>query len=283
MKAGPDSYEQQRLVYNQLITWSMLGVLIFCWIPPMTAQSLFKEGEDWYTRRASGADSFRTSSTNIDKAITAFESTEQEEDDGYTPQPAINLLQAYYFKGIYTDIDGSEQKRAFDKARALGEKMLEQYPQSAAIWYWYCKNLIEWDRMHNLWQTSIDRTDGKMRNAAQQVIALDSTYQEGGGYRLLAQIHYETPSILLVKGWPSKDEALKLIQKAMKVAPKNHANQLFYARMLLHFGRNTEAKTQLQHILDMNPRDSHLVEDRYLKHQAEHLWQQHIEQSGEEE
>jgi tetratricopeptide (TPR) repeat protein len=274
MVAGSKRYNQQFWV------WFFLGITILWWGSSASAQSsLEKEGADWYNRRASGADSFLTSAANINKAITAFESSKQEQDDGYALQSAINLLQAYYFKGIYTDANGDERKRAFDNARILGEKMLDRHPKSAGLWYWYGKNLVEWDRMHNLWQTSIDRTDGKMRNAAQKVIALDSTYQEGGGYRLMAQIHYKTPSIFLVRGWPSKDKALKFIQKAMKVAPKNHANQLFYARLLLHFERHTEAKTQLQHILDMKPRDTHLLEDRYLKHRAEKLWDKYIAQS----
>lgn len=277
MKAGSDSYNQHFLLIKQLISWSMWGIAIFCLSSPIAAQSSFEEGQEWYTQRALQADSFRTQPDNINQAIKAFEATTDK--DNYSLRTATNLLKAYYFKGIYTEVNGNEQKEAFDKARALGEKMIDQYPKSAAIWFWYGKNLVEWDRMHNLWQTTIDRTDGKMRNAAQQVIALDSTYQSGGGYRLLAQIHYHTPSILLIRDWPSKDQALKLIQKAMKVAPKNPSNQLFYARVLLHFGRNTEAKTQLQHILDMNPREEHLVEDRYMKYQAKELWKSHIEKS----
>lgn len=277
MKAGLDSYYRHLTVQRGEITWSILGFIMLCWIFPLSAQSSYEEGHEWYTRRASQADSFRTQPNNINQAIKAFESTTDR--DIYSLRTATNLLKAYYFKGIYTEVNESEQKRAFDKARALGEQMIDQYPKSAAIWFWYGKNLVEWDRMHNLWQTSIDRTDGKMRNAAQRVIALDSTYQDGGGYRLLAQVHFDTPGIFLIKGWPSKDEALKLIQKAMKVAPKNPSNQLFYARVLLYFGRNTEAKTQLQHILDMNPRESNLVEDRYMKHEAKELWNTHIEQS----
>lgn len=252
------------------LAWLIIS--LFCSVG--VAQSSFQNGQNWYQQRAVQADSFRVAPNNINKAIQAFE--ESIKVNYRTKESAINLLKALYFKGMHADISDDKRKKAFDRGRQWGEKMIREYPKSVALRYWYGLNLRQWDQMHNLWQTTIDRTDGKLRDVGRKIIELDSTYRGGGGYRLLAKVHFETPGIWLIKGWPSNDKALTLIQKAVKVAPNLPANRLFYAQMLLHFGRKAEAKTQLLHLTDNNPRPSHLAEDRRAQYRAEKMLKKHF-------
>ena len=244
-----------------------------CWSVGF-AQSSFQSGQNWYNQRSVKADSFHVSPSNINKAIRAFE--ESIKVNYRVRESAINLLKSLYFKGMHANISDDKRKRAFDRGRQWGEKMIRKYPESAALRYWYGLNLHQWDQMHNLWQTTIDRTDKKLRDVGQKIIAIDSTYQGGGGYRLLAQVHFETPGIWLVKGWPSNDKALELIRKAVKIAPDLPANRLFYAHMLIHFERKAEAKTQLLRLTKNGPRPSHLVEDRLAQYRAEKLLKKHF-------
>ena len=255
------------------LAWLIIG--FFC--SAGVAQSSFESGQNWYNQRSAQADSFHVDPTNINKAIRAFE--ESIKVNYRIRSSAINLLKSLYFKGMFADISEDKQKEAFDRGRQWGEKMIQEYPKSAALRYWYGLNLRQWDRMHNLWQTTIDRTDKKLRDVGRKVIELDSTYQGGGGYRLLAKVHFETPSIWLVKGWPSNDRALELIRKAVKVAPNLPANRLFYAHMLIHFGRKAEAQTQLQHLKDSDPRPSQLVEDHFTQFRAQKIIEKHWDPS----
>lgn len=248
----------------------LLCGLLSCGYTITQAQSSFQNGQQWYSQRAASTDSFLVEPYAINKAIEAFQ---QSLEAGTEPlQSALYLLKSYYFKGRYTLIPEEEQKISFDKARALGARMIKNHPRSAALWYWYTVSLIQWDQWHNLWQTTIDQTDQKIRDAARKVVALDSTFRGGGGYRLLSRIYYEARNIPLIKSWPSKDEALEFIQRSMNIAPDYPANRLYFARILYHFNRKTEAQTHLHFVLEMKSRDNRLVEDRYLKHIAEEWW-----------
>src|SRR5699024_3442675 len=259
---------------------SLLSIIFLGSSSTLKAQISFQKGQRLFQQRAARADSFRADPQVINEAINALNESIRV---NYRPREAATLLlQAYYFKGRYADLPDDKRKKAFDQARALGINMRERYPKSAAIAYWYGVNLRQWDHMHNLWQTTINRTDKKLRDTAQSVIALDSTYYGGGGFRLLAKIHFDTPSIWLIKGWPSDEKALEFIRKAVKVAPKLPENRLFYARMLIRFGRKSEAKTQLEHIDDIKSRANHPVQDRFIKYRARPLWQNHLVKKEED-
>jgi hypothetical protein len=51
---------------------------------------------------------------------------------------------------------------------------------------------------------------------------------------------------------------------------------MLYAQILLEFDRRDEAKKQLRHILDIEPRPTHIVEDQYLKYRSLELLKEHF-------
>jgi|SRR5699024_1728260 len=258
---------------------SLLCIAFFCLSRELKAQASFQSGQYWFQKRAVQADSFSVNPESINNAIEALE---KSIDEGYRPEETgALLLKSYYFKGLYADLSDDKGGNTFKKACNVGDKMRKDYPESVAISYWYGVNLRKCREEQNFWQNTYHRINKKIRSVAKDVIALDSTYQGGGGFRLLAKTHFETRSFFLIKSWPSNEKALEYIRRAVKIAPKMPENRYFYARMLIHFGRNSEAQTQIQHIYDLKPRTGHLVEDRHLKHQAHMLWKEHLTESDE--
>lgn len=238
------------------------------------SQNTFERGKIFYEQRAANADSFRAHSTNISKAIEAFQ--QSLDQDIHPKQSAAYLLRSYYFKGMYTGLSENQQQEIYDKGRTLGEAMMERFPDSVPIKFWYSANLGRWADTHGFVKAATSGTAKKLRRICKDIIKLDPEYQGGGGYRILAQVHFYSPSIPLVMGWPSKDKALELAEKAMDIAPKHPANRILYAQLLLEFDRPDEARRQLNYILDMELRDTHLVEDRYIKHRSRQLLNEHF-------
>jgi len=251
---------------KSMIRYTLCGFILAMLHGHAVAQNPYEQGLKYYKLRSAHADSFRADSGNINKAIEAFQTAL---DQNIQPEQSVAyLLQSYYFKAMYTGMSKEQQKAIYDKGFSLGERMMERFPKSVPIKFWYGANVGRWADVHGFVQAATNGIAKKLRQVCKDIIKLDPTYQGGGGYRILAQVHFHSPNIPLIMGWPSDDRALELVEKAMEVAPDHPTNRMLYAQILLEFNRDEEARKQLEYILDAEPRSTHLVEDRYLKYRS---------------
>ncbi|WP_440999689.1 tetratricopeptide repeat protein [Fodinibius sp. SL11] len=253
---------------------ALLGVYLAVAFTNAMGQSAFDRGKKMYHQRAANADSFKADPTNINRAIDLFETA--LEQNIKSEESAIYLLRSYYFKGMFTGLNNDQQKDIYDKGRNLGEKMMDRYPESVPIKFWYAANIGRWADVHGFLKAATNGISKKLRRVCEKIIEQDPEYQGGGGYRILAQVHFHSPNIPIVMGWPSKEQALKLIQKALEIAPDHPTNQMLYANILLEFDRYQEAKEQFEKISQMAIRDSHVIEDRYIKYRSQKLLEEHF-------
>lgn len=261
-------------LHKSTATIALWGLFVAISFTDAMGQSDFNRGKKFYEQRHANADSFKADPTNINQAIDHFETAlEQHEKQKET---VIYLLRSYYFKGMYTGLSQERQKDVYEKGRYLGEKMIERYPESVPIKFWYAANIGRWADVHGFLKSATNGISKKLRRLCEDIIARDPEYQGGGGYRILAQVHFYSPNIPLIMGWPSKEKALGLVQKALEVDPNHPTNRMLYANILLEFDRYNEAKEQLNIISRMTPRDSHVIEDRYVKHRSDKLFKEHF-------
>ena len=258
----------------RVLLW--LGIIFGILPTTGLTQSALEEGKKWYRLRAQEADSFRAAPNNINYAIQSFKEHQQQEP---SPQLASYLLKSYYFKGMYTGLEEDLQKKVFERAREYGEQMMKRYPNSVAVKFWYAANLGQWAARHDIISSAASGVAGKLRRVSEDIIALDPEYLGGGGYRILAQVHFHAPNIPLVLGWPSDKKALKLVQQAIGVAPNHPSNRLLYAQILLEFDAGSQARMHVDFLAKrLVPRSTHLAEDRYVKYQAQQLLREHFEE-----
>lgn len=259
---------------GDLIKLFILAGILLASATELIGQNAFQRGKALYEQRAAKADSFIADSGNINKAIEAL--NQSLNNDINPEQSAIYLLQSYYFKGMFTGMSEDQQKENYKKGRELGEKMMERFPDSVPIKFWYGANIGRWAAVHGFLSAATDGIAGKLRRVCKDIIERDPEYQGGGGYRILAQVHFHSPNIPILMGWPSDEKALELIEKAMKIAPSHPTNRMLYAQILIEFDRNEEAREQLRFILNNPPRPGYTIEDRYLKHRSEKLLDEHF-------
>lgn len=240
----------------------------------LQGQDVFENGKKFFEQRHAEADSFRANTKNIDRAIDLFQKT--LEQDINPEESATYLLRSYYFKGMFTGLSEDQQKEVYQTGRELGENMIEQFPNSVPIKFWYAANVGRWADTHSFARAATSGISKKLREVCNDIIEDDPEYQGGGGYRILAQVHFYSPNIPLIMGWPSKEKALDLVKKAMEVNSDHPSNQMLHAQILLDFDRTSEAKEQLYKLQRMTPRTTHIVEDRYVKYRSQQLFEEHF-------
>jgi hypothetical protein len=207
--------------------------------------------------------------TQVDQAISYFRNSLQQ--DSSKAAAGYYLLRAIYFKGVHASSDHDEQYNIFQQGRELGQELHDRHPDDARIMYWYAANLAKWAEVTGVVAAAKNGTASKLRDLAQQMIETDSLYQGGGGYRLLAQVHYYTPRIPLVLRWPSLDEAEQLAEKALETSDKHPANYYIYAQILEALDHHDKAHTYAQKVIALPLREGYEVEDNHLNELAEEL------------
>jgi tetratricopeptide (TPR) repeat protein len=221
------------------------------------------------------SDSIATDTAQVDQAISYFRQVLQEHPD--KAAAGYYFLRSIYFKGVHASQDYNTQYEMFQEGRIRGGDLHEQHPEDARIMYWYAANLAKWAEVTNVIKAAKNGTATKIRTLAHDMIETDSTYQGGGGFRLLAQVHYYTPKIPLVLRWPSLQEGKKLAERALDISKDHPANFYTYALILEALDQHEEAHHYAQKVIQMPVRTGFEVEDDHLNDLAQELIDHKIE------
>lgn len=186
----------------------------------------------------------------------------------YEKKGSVYLLKAYYFKGTYTDISSSKKQKIFQKGKDFGEKMMEKYPDYGPVHYGYAANLGRWSEVNGIVASAREGVAGQLRDVAKEVAELSPELKGGGGYRLQSIVHIRAPYIPFVVPWPSTKKAMKKIKKALEIAPNHPGNVFQLGEVHYDKGNIKEAKKKYKKVLNMDPRENNLLEDRRIQKKA---------------
>lgn len=255
--------------------------------PPAAAAELpelLARGEAAWSRRAEGAVGARAVAEPIGEAIDAFERA-LETDPG-SLEARIGLLRSLYFHGEYVLTDEEEKLATYHRGRALAEEGLDRLtaelgrdpreldPEPAAellapieeapgLVFWGAAHWGLWGRHEGKFAAARQGVAGTVRDYASTVIALDPTFEEAGGHRILGRLHTEAPHIPFITGWIDRDEAIRHLRTAVELAPQNLLNRLYLAEALLEHAddRRREALDLLREVAAHEPETEYAVEE----------------------
>jgi len=235
-------------------------------IPAKGRAGLIERGDLFFRLRGAHHVKDRAVPANVRNALDLYL---QAYDAGPVTEGLITrILHATYFYVTYAETDRKLAKKAVDRALEIGKKGLKEYPGSAGINYWMASIWAAWSRVHGHFASAGKDIAGKIRALARKTIEIDPAYNEGGGYRTLGRLHYKTPHIPFFLSWPDKNKALKLLKKAVEVAPENLTNHLFYAESLLERGYRDRARKEVEFIIKARIREENVVEELRVKKRA---------------
>lgn len=144
----------------------------------------------------------------------------------------------------------SESEKEIDAAFKEGEKSaqiaMRIEPGKPDGHFWFAANLGEAAKRAPL-TVGIKRIDD-IREAMKKVIELQPDYQGASAYDGLARIELETG---LIGG--KTDKAIEYLEKGLELEKNNSNIRLNLAKAYLRVDRNSEAKTQLEYVVKMEP------------------------------
>ena len=214
-----------------------------------------------YNARAKGAVGTEAKSQNIDQAIRHFERIMKI--DAQEEEAAVYLLKCYYYKGTYVLTDEEDRKAEYNKGKALAEKMVAKYPNSAALRYWYLTCLGKWSEVYGILTAAKEGVADLMKEHSEKIIELDSNYENGGGYFMLGAVHYKSPYIPFILSWPDNDDAIIWLEKAVNTGRATSVQKNYLARALYKDDQEDEAMQLVQSVIATPPGPESLVEERF--------------------
>ncbi len=222
-------------------------------------QGDLEKGIEYYNNRQDGSKKSVALIAPINNAISSLKlalnnpSTEAE--------AALYLMKSYFFRGKYVHKDSDNKKTDFDNGKKLGEKFIDQYPNSAPFRFWYLVNLGSWAEEYGVITAAREGVSDLMRKHSQKIISLDPEYENGGGYFMLGVVHYKSPYIPFILSWPDNDKAISYLSKSITIGEQIPNQKVYLAQALYKDGRKVEAVKLLKEVANMQPSKDDRVRD----------------------
>ena len=275
----------------------LLALLLTAALPlPAWQQDPLAQGDAAWSRRAEGQQGGRPQPGPIDEAIAACERALRA--DPANLDAAWKLLRALHFKGDYVARTAEEKQKIFARGRDVAEaaldriaqraggrkKLDEMTPQAAAkalAGIPQAKPIHLWAAVHwGLWGDSFGRlaaarqgVGDRVRRSAEILLALDETYEDAAGHRVLGRLHTLAPKVPFVTGWVDRDKAVAELRRAVALAPDNALNHLYLAEALIEHApdKKGEAQEILRRLTARPAGPARIVEDERVKAEARAL------------
>ena len=222
-------------------------------------QGDLEKGIEFYNNRQEGSTKSLAVITPINNAIRSLKlalnnpSTEAE--------AALYLMKSYFFRGKYVHKESDNKKTDFNNGKNLGEKYIDEYPNSASFRFWYLVNLGSWAEEYGVITAAREGVADLMREHSKKIISLDPEYENGGGFFMLGVVHYKSPYIPFILSWPDNDKAISYLSKSISIGDQIPNQKVYLAQALYKDGRKIEAVKLLKEVANMEPSEDDVVRD----------------------
>lgn len=236
----------------------------------VSANDLINTADSLYLHRGDifDTESLLADSANIDRAIGLYSDALASASSEIKGQATWKLLRAYYYKGNFTTNDHELKKQIFDKGKKLGVQSIEDHPESAGIYFWTAVLYGVWAEEYGKLKAAREGAAGKIRGYCEKAIEIDSLFGDAGGYRILGRVHFKSPKIPLILGWPSKEKAVEYLEKAVELAPNNLYGKQYLAEALYERKQKDRAISLAQEIIVSDYIGLGVAETARVKHEA---------------
>jgi len=249
------------IVLKKKILFSVLGLLLLVAGIARASENrsqLVAKGDALFSIRGKVHTGSWASVKNISMALKAYLKAYDAKNPG--PELTARIMDAEYFYATYAEKSPGKEKEALSKALEIGQKALDKYPDDVAVNYWMAGCWGRWGEVNGIMASARKGVADKVKMYAEKTIKLDPAYAEAGGYRTLGRLHYKAPWIPFILSWPSKKESVRYLQMAVKDAPENTTNRLFYGESLAEVGKTADALKNLNFVANAEAKGEKVVE-----------------------
>ncbi|MFT4572505.1 MAG: hypothetical protein ACI8TX_003685 [Hyphomicrobiaceae bacterium] len=260
----------------KLVLRTFSAALCLVWIsagPAVATESLpskgaLAAGDALWAKRAEALSGKLAAPEAIESAIESYQTTQSDSPNEL--ETRWKLLRALHYSVDFADRDDDAKEANVDQAVALAHDSMELLERGtgddhnrARVYFW---SGIAWGiKASRVGLLTIVR-DGlatKMHDTAQKTAELDPSVDQGGALRLLSRLHATIPRVPFISGWVDRGKSLGFAERALALDPSHPGTELIMALALLERepNRKAEARTFLERVASLTPRDDHRVED----------------------
>ena len=178
-------------------------------------------------------------------------------------EAAWKLSRAYYWLGGHDT--PREGRRRFEAGIDAGRKAVAIEPNRPEGHFWMAANMGALAESYGLRQGIKYRTP--IKEALETVLRLNRTFEQGSADRALGRWYFKVP------GWFGGSHRLaeQHLRESLKYNPNSTASHFFLAELFAHDGRKSEARGELQKVLDAPFDPEWDPEDQEFKEKAKRL------------
>ena len=251
----------------------MYKVLFFMVSFLICQETTFDEGISYYNNRHEGANGLIPSADNITKAISIFESLQQPYDTSEQDRQAGEyLIKSYYFMAQYVVQSKDDKKLYFQLAKDLSERYIHKYPDAVEFLYWNLATMSNWAKLIGVRKLTKLGAADNYREKAVDIIVLDPTHEDGGGYFLLGAVYFTAPYIPLLITWPDDNKAVQYFSRAVDTGRATPLQMIYLSKALLKTDQRDAALDVLKRIMNTSPSLTNYIEDSHYIHEAKTIW-----------
>ncbi len=263
-------------------------------LEPKAGNPFLREGDSHYARRQESRVGAVADRGEIAAAVRAYDTASRAAD---SLEARWKLARALIFQGLYTEMEAPARQAVFEKARRVSEdgigilqrrgkragakefallspreiaSAVRKDPDGTPTFYWAAVSWGQWALARGKEEATRLGAAEKIRDYAWVVIALDSDFEDGGGYRILGRLHDMAPRTQAETEWVSREEAIRNLRLAVKTDPSNFANRLYLAEALARGSpsERAEAVRIAETVVSDAPSPTRIVEDLRLQRDA---------------
>ena len=171
----------------------------------------------------------------------AIQCYEQSFDAAPREDTAVKLGKCYYWLGTHAEKD--KQIDLFQKGIDWSKKAIQLNSKSAGGYFWLGVNNGKYGESRGILKSLF--LVGPIKEAMQQVIAIDPAYEYGGAYRVLGRMYYKLPGF----AGGGVDRSITNLKKSLEYAPNVSTTHIFLAESYLKQKDYQSAKNELNFVL----------------------------------
>lgn len=249
----------------KLLIYSAFFVFLNTFLNAQSTDEL-QRGIALFYKRAEGAVGLKAKTTIIDSAIVTLE--KELLASNKPMESGLYYLLSLNFKARFVCATDEEKRIVLNKAIKVAEILKTAYPNSGPICFEYITSVGLLAEISGSFKSAKDGVVTKIKQNAEQLIAIDSSYNSGAGWKTLGILNYRTPNLGIILTWPSVSYAKTLLEKALFYFPNDIANNFYYAEALIENNEKEKAKMYFNKLLKLDNRKDFLLEDIYFKSKA---------------
>jgi tetratricopeptide (TPR) repeat protein len=224
-------------------------------------EDIIKQGDLYFSKR-----NVTITAIAIDNVNKAIEFYKKALDKKESEIIFYKLTKAVEFKYSFLLTEDKYHQEKWDTYKTLIDKLdnfCSKNNCNISKHILYSKAILigRYGELMNVMEAATGGIADKIKDYAEKLLNLDSSFEHHAAYIILGRLHFKTPNIVFVLSWPDKNKSKEYLEKYLENEPDSLTGMYFLADTLWEIGEKERAKELYKKVLNAKPRENFYYED----------------------